>query len=474
MKKTIRSIAALAIALILIVGSAPSVKAASFNPRYSAPSYSNDYYYSSMNLFYASGYGMPNCTAYAYGRAYEILGYAPNLCPYNAGEWYDYNKRYGFYGYGSTPRVGAIAVWDDWNGDDGHVAVVEEVHSDGTVLVSESTWGGVTFRLRNMNADSSDGYMYYYRFLGYIYITGGSGNSSSSSGTPSGSTGRPTVQFGSTGSAVTALQQYLYDLGYLNLAPDGYFGSMTDSAVRVYQQMNGLAIDGVVGSQTWRVLDSGASIKASSSGVGSGNGLAAQGGTSSATPSTGNSSSSSDSGDMTLNPDTLPNISRGSSNTQAVMVLQQALTGLGYNVGGVDGIFGGMTEAAVIQFQSNNGLIVDGMVGNQTWTALKAGKTNFSEESKVPVNTPESTTAKPSGTSTVLVAANMKTLELGSENDHVRILQELLVALGYNAGPADGILGSQTYYAVLSYQVDHDLASDGVVGKQTWTSLLGQ
>ena len=37
--------------------------AASFSPRLSAPSSSNKYYYSNLNVFYKYGYGMPNCTA---------------------------------------------------------------------------------------------------------------------------------------------------------------------------------------------------------------------------------------------------------------------------------------------------------------------------------------------------------------------------------------------------------------------------
>ena len=53
--------------------------AASFSPRLSAPSLSNKYYYSNLNVFYKYDYGMPNCTAYAYGRAYEILGSEPKL-----------------------------------------------------------------------------------------------------------------------------------------------------------------------------------------------------------------------------------------------------------------------------------------------------------------------------------------------------------------------------------------------------------
>jgi peptidoglycan hydrolase-like protein with peptidoglycan-binding domain len=36
----------------------------------------------------------------------------------------------------------------------------------------------------------------------------------------------------------------------------------------------------------------------------------------------------------------------------------------------VDGIFGPRTEAAVRDFQQNENLSVDGIVGRQTWTAL--------------------------------------------------------------------------------------------------------
>ena len=36
-----------------------------------------------------------------------------------------------------------------------------------------------------------------------------------------------------------------------------------------------------------------------------------------------------------------------------------------------DGIFGSDTEAALRQFQRDNGLVPDGIVGPQTWTALQ-------------------------------------------------------------------------------------------------------
>lgn len=53
-----------------------------------------------------------------------------------------------------------------------------------------------------------------------------------------------------------------------------------------------------------------------------------------------------------------------------VCIAQDALTTLGYDTGGLDGVFGGRTREAVIQFQSKNGLSQDGIVGNNTWNTL--------------------------------------------------------------------------------------------------------
>lgn len=49
-----------------------------------------------------------------------------------------------------------------------------------------------------------------------------------------------------------------------------------------------------------------------------------------------------------------------------VQQLQKDLGYLGYSVGAIDGIFGGQTERAVVNFQAQNGLKVDGIVGPAT------------------------------------------------------------------------------------------------------------
>lgn len=149
--------------------STENANAASFSPRLTAPAKNNNYYYSDMNIFYKYGYGMPNCTAYAYGRAYELLGSKPSLCPYNAGEWYSYNKTNGFYSYGRTPKLGAVAVWDNYDNDTGHVAVVEKI-SGNSVTISQSAWGGPEFYTQQVSITDSHFGFSGMRFLGFIYI----------------------------------------------------------------------------------------------------------------------------------------------------------------------------------------------------------------------------------------------------------------------------------------------------------------
>ena len=59
--------------------------------------------------------------------------------------------------------------------------------------------------------------------------------------------------------------------------------------------------------------------------------------------------------------------------SEAVRRIQQALKDKGFDPGTVDGIWGRNTIAAVKQFQGQQGLEVDGVVGPQTTAALFAG-----------------------------------------------------------------------------------------------------
>ncbi|MBJ6611385.1 MAG: N-acetylmuramidase family protein [Candidatus Thiothrix moscowensis] len=62
-------------------------------------------------------------------------------------------------------------------------------------------------------------------------------------------------------------------------------------------------------------------------------------------------------------------IKKQSENTQAVTQAQALLLASGYAVM-VDGNFGDKTEAAVKQFQLDNNLVADGIIGEKTWQVL--------------------------------------------------------------------------------------------------------
>ena len=111
-----------------------------FSRRTTAPEYGNVYYYNGAYNPYAY---YPNligeCTWYVWGRAYEILGHRPNISNRYAKDFYTYNLNSGAYPYGNEPKLGAIACFAPNNHayETGHVAIVEAVGGDGSVILSE-------------------------------------------------------------------------------------------------------------------------------------------------------------------------------------------------------------------------------------------------------------------------------------------------------------------------------------------------
>ena len=138
--------------------------------RTKAPAEDNRYYYAD-NPFYFSGVGMPNCTAYAWGRFYEATNQYPNLSLDDAENWY---LKSDGYERGTEPKIGAIICWSKgnvWNSADGagHVAFVERVFADGSILTSESGYNDSRFwwtkrRYSQYNWGGMD-----YTFQGFIY-----------------------------------------------------------------------------------------------------------------------------------------------------------------------------------------------------------------------------------------------------------------------------------------------------------------
>lgn len=127
----------------------------------------------------------------------------------------------------------------------------------------------------------------------------------------------PTVRQGASGEVVRTIQYLLRQRGQ-SVTVDGVFGSGTASAVRAFQTSQGLAVDAIVGSETWPVLV------------------------------------------VTV---------RSGSTGDAVRAAQSQLTAHGFGTV-VDGIFGSGTDSVVRSFQSSRGLTSDGVVGPNTWKYL--------------------------------------------------------------------------------------------------------
>ena len=62
------------------------------------------------------------------------------------------------------------------------------------------------------------------------------------------------IKRGSISTYVLIAQDDLNTLGYRTGGLDGIFGSQTEQAVRNYQRARGLAVEGIVGCNTWRSL----------------------------------------------------------------------------------------------------------------------------------------------------------------------------------------------------------------------------
>lgn len=144
---------------------------ATFVQRTTAPEESNAYYYAE-NPFHQSGYGLPNCTCYAFGRFWELQGGdAPSLSWGNAENWYGHADGYA---RGKTPKLGAVVCWRKGTAGDssdgaGHVAIVEQINEDGSIVTSESGWGASSTFWRTTRSGSNWGQSSAYVFQGFIY-----------------------------------------------------------------------------------------------------------------------------------------------------------------------------------------------------------------------------------------------------------------------------------------------------------------
>ncbi|MBD2614194.1 peptidoglycan-binding protein [Nostoc punctiforme FACHB-252] len=134
----------------------------------------------------------------------------------------------------------------------------------------------------------------------------------------------PTLSQGSTGAAVTKLQQRLQQRGYFNANPTGNFGRITKDAVIAFQRNAGISTTGIVDRQTWNALLGSSQAPAKSS-----------------------------------------------FSTQQIRELQQGLRQLGYFKANPTGTSGPITREAITKFQQDYKLPVNGQANTQALVAVR-------------------------------------------------------------------------------------------------------
>lgn len=155
-----------------------------FTPRTSSPGADNKFWKHTSSggvnecIRISGGSCLPNCVGYAWGRFYEIMGSRPKLSKGNAEMWFGHTS--DGYARGKTPKLGAVICWSKGKvGNDadgaGHVAIVEEIYSDGSILTSNSAYGSTRFYMKKIPANYA---LSGYTFQGFIYNPAVSGNSS--------------------------------------------------------------------------------------------------------------------------------------------------------------------------------------------------------------------------------------------------------------------------------------------------------
>ena len=113
---------------------------------------------------------LPNCCGLVHGRWLECR----NETDYNTydklstGDAGNYYKKKDGYARGQTPKLGAVICFSK-DGGAGHVAFVEEIKSNGDIVISNSAYKGTRFFMKTLTKKSGYSYGSKYHLQGFIY-----------------------------------------------------------------------------------------------------------------------------------------------------------------------------------------------------------------------------------------------------------------------------------------------------------------
>jgi len=205
------------------------------------------------------------------------------------------------------------------------------------------------------------------------------------------------------------VQTRLAFYGYYTGAVDGKFGKTTIAAIKAFQAANGLKVDGAAGPLTMEKLNSATAVAKK---------------------------------DANLEP-----------TSDEIKHIQSRLIHYGFYTGLIDGVFGNGTLAAVKDFQSANGLEVDGKVGEKTLAKLNSSTAVSKKD---------------------VEAERDSWLQKGDKGAAIITLQQHLKNTLYYSGDIDGIFDDDVHNAVVQFQKSAGIQADGIVGASTRTALYNR
>ena len=223
---------------------------------------------------------------------------------------------------------------------------------------------------------------------------------------------------GETSEDIKALQKALSDMGYL--AADkvtGYFGDLTEKAIKSFQADNGISQTGIAAEKTLEKINS------------------------------------------LINVTTLDasRVYKAGDEDAGVKELQKRLSQLGYlDQKYVTGYYGAITVAAVKKFQKTHQISETGTVASLTLAALNSASAKINKDGETAI---AEYIQKPG------------TLRYGDTGAQVKALQNNLKKLGYFSGTATGEFGSVTKQAVIKFQKAYSLTADGIAGTKTLAKI---
>lgn len=233
---------------------------------------------------------------------------------------------------------------------------------------------------------------------------------------------------GMQSSQVLSLQRDLKQIGYFEAEPTGYFGVITENAVKRFQKEHNLTQDGIVGPQTMKILQD----------VLNKSTIAAE-----ANQNTGSAENTGNNKNTGTEEDNKPlnaTILKKGMENDDVVKLQEKLIKLCLLNSRPTGYFGDLTHSAVIRFQREHGLTPDGIAGPKTIEKL------------------EYLLGKP-------------TLNKGMSGSEVSILQNDLKKLGFFEVEPTGNFGDITEESVKKFQGKYNLEATGIVDLLTFSKI---